>query len=463
MSETTTYEQHKVFNDDLDSSSSSVVLLQDGVQSVDDIAKVLNSRVRPKEVQRKIDHSKKYSIEDVYENEIRNRLEQILPNLAREQEHIADQIDKKNELYYKGNDTYTNLLENEANEIKQLIEELEQHELLVKIEFLKNSVKLTAQKEEEVKRDGIVRTEIREVCAKYVPLEVFEGKDGYRLSVEKIKADENAFHDKQLMKKLKAEQEKKDLIKEESEEPLEEVVEEKSVEPQQEPKKEEKAVPKSTFIEPEGVNNIINSLGSFKGENLFKEPEPEERDWMDDLIDSIVSEGTLTEENMEEVLFGETAELKTEQKPINEQPAFQYRNEPDFDAETIPQYGTVAQPQTTNLNNNNAEMMTEHEMKVKNFNIAAQEVSQRMLDCYAGNKQKLEQDEDYVRLMEFVEKTNKKQAEFNANQPKEDWENDEENREYRKQDFNDKRQSFEKLFDQSVFDSMKERANGIGF
>lgn len=465
MSELAAYEQNEINNNELDSSSSRSVLLQDGVQTIDDITKVLNSRVRPKEINREIDHSKKYSIEDVYENEIKNRLEQIKPNLAREQEHIADQIDKKNELYYKGNDTYTNLLENEANEIKQLLAELGQHNLLVKIEFLKNSVKLTAQKEEEVKRDGIVKTEIRSVCAKYVPLEVFEGKDGYKLSVEKIKADEEAFHDKQLMKKIKAEQEQQ---QEQSEnEDGEKEVEQEERKPQQEEMQaeEQKIVepaPQLIDIEQEGVNNIISKLGDFKGDAIFKEPELEERDWMDDLIDSIVAEGKLTEENMEDVLLGGIAQAPVAQpqkRLVEDKPAYEYNYEPEFET-VMPQYG-AEQPQSNTFVS--SEMMTEHEMKVKNFNTAAQEVAEKMLECYGGNKQKLEQDEEYVRLMEFVQKTNRKQAEFSERQPQEDWENDEENKAYKEQDLNDKRQSFEKLFGQSVFDSMKDRANGMGF
>ena len=432
------------------------ILSHDNVQSIEEITKSLNKRVLPQTVELEIDQTKKYTIEDVYKNEILFRQKQIIKNLERERVFIKKQVDGKVETYYKGNDTYTNLLCSELNEINELLDDLNAHKIFVEIAFSGDSVTMVAQKERQVKRDGVYKTEIAKLHKVVVKNSVLENKDGsgYKLSVEKIKANEEAFHDKQLMllrKEKEEKQEQQPNVDIEQQQPEEKEEEQQQVEqPEQTQTTQEEVAPKpqTSQIESQGIQNIISKLGDFKGDEIFKqaeptedvevmEPEPkvEENDWFLDMVDSALEEAVVTDEDYEALLGISTQKQAQPQR-----------------VETFEQNQTI-KPKQEHL------YLTEHDMKIRNFNIAADEVKQQIVDCYQGDEQKASQDEDFLRLLKFVEETNKKQSEnVDLDQPIEDW-FEPKNKQFLEQDLDSKRKAFKKRFDDQVFASIESRAH----
>lgn len=455
------------------------LLAQDSVQSIDEITKSLNKRVLAQTVEFQIDQSVKYTIEDVYKNEILHRQQQIIKNLERERVFIKKQVDGKVETFYKGNDTYTNLLCSELNEINTLLDDLNAHKLFVEISFSGDSVELVGLKEHQVKRDGVYKTEIAKLHKIVVKNDVLEGKDGngYKLSVDKLKSNESAYHDKIMMAWKKKQEEKKKAEqasqedaeveeKLEQEEKQEEQVDEVEQQVLEEEPVEEVVEQNPVGIESQGIQNIISKLGDFKGNEIFKEPEPQQSvekpqekrsanmDWFSSMVDDVLSEAAITDKDYESVLG-----ISLEQ-PEYEQTSYKEPRQQE-------QENYASNQSSNNVANDEQKekhiYLTEHDMKVRNFNTAAQELKQRIIQCYGGDEARAQQDEDYQQLDAFVKETNKKQLlNSDFDQAIEDWATPEK-QEVMQQDLQAKRATFGKRYGEDFFNRINERAGGMGF
>lgn len=463
-------------------------LTQDKVLSIDEIKQTLNHRVRPEKIAFVVDQSIKYTIEDVYKNELENRKKQVEADIARERIFVNERIDEKDEVFYKGNDTYLKILYSEKNVINSLLSDLEEHKLFVEIKFAADKVILTGQKKKQVKRDGVFRTEIYPMQPMEVDNDIFESKagNGYKLSIEKIKQNEDAFHDKKMMQQRnKKEEEKKEEsegqeqqevvdekpaeveqqeveqneeVAEQAEQPIEEEVKEEVVE------KQPKIIqPKTLGIESEGVQNIINNLGDFKGNQVFKQNGD---DWLESLVDDVLADAELSDDDFSSVLGADYAKKAEPQSSYSQARATkQFEREryvEDDDDET--EYRQPTKPAGFAQRKQEAEkLMTEHEMKIENFKTAANEIKQKIIKCYGGDEEKAKRDQDYINFVDFVK--NKLQVESTKDymdQEIEDW-NDEENREYMMEDLQNKRETFKKRYNDEFFTRISGRAKGPGF
>ena len=102
---------------------------------------------------------------------------------------------------------------------------------------------------------------------------------------------------------------------------------------------------------------------------------------------------------------------------------------------------------------------TEHEMKMDNFRRAAEEVKNKIIDMYGGDKTRAEKDETYLSLQKFVETTLEKQSQNEAiDNTKIDW-NDPMNTQILQNDYQNKVSAFAKRYDEKTFDQVQNRAN----
>ena len=451
--------------EDIQPLTRSKVLLQDSVQSVEEITNTLNARVLPEPIKHVVDQSKKYTIEDIYKNELEYRKQQIEANDKIEKTFIKKQVDGKVETYYKGSDTYSNLLCSELNVVNGLLDDLEQHKLFVQVKFFDKGIELMGEKQRLVKRDGVLKTEIEYLHPITVSIDLLENKtgEGYKLSFEKLKENEQQFHDKQTLNwKNKdtqgAEPEKQEQQDEQSED-VEEVEEVEQVEEQTqqpEPKVEQQPEPKNIQpkvlgIEQEGVQNIINNLGDFAGNEVFKEESQSgpKLDWFDSLLDDVYDSKQQTIQPKQEQEIEEQVVQQAQQDDETD----------DFDYDDFEKFMNDEEEQEALPPVKEKHMfLTEHDMKIQNFQRAADEIKQKIIDCYGGNTERAKQDEDYIRLEQFVETTIQKQnSNIDLNQPIEDW-MEPDNNLYMQEDLEAKRESFAKRYGNDVFARINARA-----
>ena len=449
----------------------SKMLASDKVQPIDDILSELQSRSSAGVVPFEIDQNKTYTIEDVYLNELEYRKQQVIADLKRENVFIDTQIDGKVEIYYKGNDTYTNLLRSQLNEIESLLPDLNSHSLYVQIKYKPDGVELTGEKQVEVKRDGVLQKEKQFKCPVFISKNTLESTlgDGYKLSVEKIKANEVKFHDPIVIaKREKARQEQEKLIaelqKDENEEQPEVLQNKKAPEA---PKPQNKSQPQVTLTQPQqtanqkSINTVLNTLGA-KENNVQpttppKQNQPSSEAEPDDALDALIDEMLL--QGKMDIKTQRTQQQAQAQNEMLQQVHNLLDDNSEFDKETKesePEQNNEvveAKKQLEQL------LMTEHEMKLYNFKCAANEVKNRILQAYNGNEAMAIQDADYQHLISFVnEKYAQEQKNEKPGQQKIDW-NLPENKVIMDQDLQNKRKGFEKRYNNELFDEIEERAN----
>ena len=459
-------------------------LSADGIQPVDDIAEILKVRSSPSAVSRVIDANTKYTIEDVYKNEITFKQKQAQINVEDENKYIGVEQDKwaqgdeKKARYLKGYNIWSSLNSTSISRIAPLLKSLDKHELYVAVRFKDGYVELIAQRPRTITRDGVKQKVIDEVNPVEMPFGLLEDKkpQGYGLSIEKLRLDEESLHDKKALQWYK--KNCKTSLDEEQTEDTEENNEEKTVEEKQEEQPKNAEAPKTQQQTPnqedqEEKNSLVgqvvqtlNSLETVK-ENPKQEQVQEEvveapvqsaqtddfdsfddSDFVRSLIEEMMEQGSQIYDPKAHVVKQPTPEPQSiEQNYVPKEQAQRV-----FESYDDTQYDS--QPQ---VQEQKKQMATIHQMKVDNFKKAASEVKQRILDIYNGDERKASQDADYARLMSFVQETLKKQAEKASDDTTEiDWSLPQ-NQQIQQQDFLNKRKSFEKTYNEDTFARIEQR------
>lgn len=478
----------------LDKTKEDNELLMDGVQSVESIANTLTNRTQPVIVAREINPKFKYTIEDMYQNELILQKAQALANLDREMVFIGEQIQKADNgeedknIYYKRNNTRSYFDEYAVKEINGLLEKLKAHSVYVKVDYTNDGLKLFAEIQEKVMRDGVQQLKTVYVRPVEMSKELVEGEDGYRLNISKLRDDEEAFHDKIVIKARKEQQKKEEKAAEENE--AEEEKDIKKPEPQKEEKQPQEEVKQE--VEDEKVeeqkplqkheqkaNDVVNHL---KQISLASQPAPAEEDdtdyeslVLDQLISEIIAQDSdLYSKNSyakaqiknptttivldEQVATTPTSTIATTQQET----AFGRKAEETraFNVQNVSQTPTQTAPaQEQKPIQQKYKICTEHEMKMDNFRRAADEVKARIINLYGGDKMRAEKDETYLSLQKFVETTLEKQSQNeSANGPKIDW-NDPYYESILQTDYENKVGAFAKRYDEQTFDQVQNRAN----
>ncbi|MBQ7603139.1 MAG: hypothetical protein IJU58_03255 [Clostridia bacterium] len=478
----------------LDKTKENDALSMDGVQSVETIVNTLTNRTQPVIVAREINPKFRYTIEDMYQNELIHQKAQALANLDREMVFIGEQIQKADNgeedknIYYKRNNTRSYFDEYAVKEINGLLEKLKTHSVYVKVDYTNEGLKLSAEIQEKVMRDGVQQLKTVYVRPVEMSKDLVESENGYRLNISKLRDDEEAFHDKTVIKARK-EQQKKEEEKAAEENEGEEEKDIKKPQPKEEQTKKEarqevepeKEQEQKQFQKHEQkANDVVNNLRQIKTEP--QAPVVEEQDdtdyealVLDQLISEIIaqdsdlySQNSYAKAQIQKptttVLFDEkvattptstfapTQQNETFGQKVDEPRAFNVQNLTQAPTQATLMQQAQPKPQKYKI-------CTEHEMKMDNFRRAAEEVKNKIIDMYGGDKTRAEKDETYLSLQKFVETTLEKQSQNEAiDNTKIDW-NDPMNTQILQNDYQNKVSAFAKRYDEKTFDQVQNRAN----
>lgn len=460
------------------------VLSMDGLQSEEHIKDVLKRRTRPVVVYREINPKFKYTIEDVYKNELLLQKAQALSNLDREMVFIGEQIDKamnkgekdKN-IYLKENDTRSYFDRFAIQEINGLLEKMKDNELYVKVDYLNNgSIRLSAETYEKVMRDGVQQTKIRYVRPIELSKELAEGdgEKGYRLNIVKMQENEELYHNKKVVELRKARQKKEEKTDDENDIGEEENKEDKEVKQEEaqqvvaeqtKPDEQKNEQPVNTQ-----ANNVVNNLQKLKAED---EPQTQQLDIIEEVKnvpEDDIDYATLIANELVNEILAEDKKYDNQPKQTNDMALTEsdIQQLQSFLGEDISPKATLEMPQQ-NVTSPVIEptikeqkpqlLMTQHEMKMQNFKRAADEVKAKIVQIYGGDEKRAAQDPTYVSLQNFVANTIEKQSQEKSSLDATfDW-NDPNYNAIMQTDYQNKVQAFEKRYNPDVFKQVKDRAN----
>ena len=432
------------------------VLSLDELQPTEYIADVLKQRTRPVSVAREINPNLKYTIEGIYQNELIHQKAQALANLDREMVFIDEQIDKamnkgekdKN-IYLKENDTRSYFDKYAIQEINKLLDKMKDHSLYVKVDYLDDGLKLSAETQEKVMRDGIPQIKIRYVRPIELSKDLVEGNAGYRLSIKKMRGDEEAFHDPIVIKMRKQKEAEKN--KKTDEEQNEQVKQKEEQKPQ---KPEPVAEPEPVATQPEPTNQqadvVVEDLKTLDPPAAQAvQPEPAQPQPVVPPQDDIDYVSLISNELMMELLH----QVSPQENKAPEVSAVQQEQPTVVMPQPAPQPTVVQQPPKQQL------LMTEHEMKMSNFRRAADEVKAKIIALYNGDEKRAAQDPTYLSLQKFVGTTIEKQSQVEDHGGMQfDW-NDPNYASVMQRDYQNKVQAFAKKYDDNTFNQVQDRAN----
>lgn len=452
-------------------------LIIDGIQPVDNIAQILKDRSSPSTISRVIDPNIRYTIEEVYKNEISFIQKQAQINVEDENKYIDVEKEKwakgdeKKARYLKGYDIWSSLNSTSVSKISPLLKSLDKHELYVAVKFKDGHIELVANRPRTITRDGVKQKVIDELNPVELSYRLLEDKkpQGYGLSIEKLRQDEESLHDKKTLQWYKKNTQ---TITEEDENEDEEEVKDNNTPPQQPQQKqqvEEEQPTKETKIEEksikeDAVGQVVETLNSLVAPEEVQPEEvqtqqeaqqPEEAslndfddsEFVSDLIQEIIQQSNqiykpqakvVKINNMPQSVKNITSKPETEEQ-------FVRYDDTQYDA---------PQPQEEKK-----EMATLHQMKMDNFKRAAGEIKQKIIELYNGDERRALQDADYIKLSSFVNETLKKQEQNqNFDDQKIDWALPQ-NKQIKEADFLNKQQSFAKTYNEDTFNSIEQRAS----
>ena len=478
------------------------MLAKDEVQPIQDIFNELRSRSSASIVPRTIDPNKNYTIESVYENELQHRKQQVIADLKREDVFIDTQIDGKVETYYKGNDTYTNLLRSQLMEIDGLLPDLKAHLTYVQLKYKPNGVELIGEKQVAIKRDGIMTKEKQLKCPIFVDANILESPKGkgYGILMQELKDNELAFHDPITLEKREQEAKKADEFVAEH---LEDIQQDEDVEQNSESEVNQIIPQRSPQIIDEDIeqneddmvtDTILDDLTTQDNEtksHVETESETQSEPALDSTSESEPQVDNNDDNSLQELLsfisqknneLFKTSNTSSKGQEVSD--AIKSENAKDDDTAsfgwlfgnnedilpTPPQKEVVqdaVQPSPAHneqslLSNVKAQveqlLMTEHVMKLYNFKRAAEEVEDRIIDAYGGDKARASLDVDYQKLKGFVDnKIAEQQQNVVPEQQKVDWSLPK-NKPIMDQDYQKKRDTFSKKYNEDLFGEIQGRA-----
>ncbi len=452
-------------------------LIIDGIQPVDNIAQILKDRSSPSAISRVIDPNTKYTIEEVYKNEISFIQKQAQINVEDENKYIDVEKDKwakgdeKKARYLKGYDIWSSLNSTSVSKISPLLKSLDKHELYVVVKFKEGYIELVANRPRTITRDGVKQKVIDELNPVELSYRVLEDQkpQGYGLSIEKLRQNEESLHDKKTLQWYKKNTQ---IAPEEDENADEEEAKEDKPSPSQPKQKQQAEEEQPKQLTPtegkntkedvvgqvvENLNNLVTPEDVQTEEpptqQVVQQPQEESLDDFDDsefvsdLIQEIIQQSNqiykpqakvVKTNNMPESIKNITSNPKTEEQ-------FVRYDDTQYDA---------PQPQEEKK-----EMATIHQMKMDNFKRAAGEIKQKIIELYNGNERRASQDADYIKLVSFVNETLKKQEQNqNFDEQKIDWALPQ-NKQIQQQDLLNKRQSFEKTYNEETFSRIEQRVS----